>query len=55
MGIEGFAALVRQAGHQLVVGAVLCHAAVPISSFGERWPDGVDVELHLVEKRPLGR
>jgi dienelactone hydrolase len=36
----------------VVVGAVLCHGAVPPSAFGERWRDGVDVQVHLVEGDP---
>ncbi|MGI9644006.1 MAG: dienelactone hydrolase family protein [Ilumatobacteraceae bacterium] len=35
-----------------VVGAVLCHAAVPIGMFGDAWPDDVGVQLHLVENDP---
>ncbi len=36
-----------------VVGAVLCHGAVPLSLFGEGWPDKVAVQIHLVEADPF--
>ncbi|MCA9286237.1 MAG: dienelactone hydrolase family protein [Phycisphaerales bacterium] len=35
-----------------VLGAVLCHSAVPIETFAKRWPDGVRVQLHFVENDP---
>ncbi len=35
-----------------VGGTVLCHSAVPVAMFGERWPDGVGCQLHLVEDDP---
>jgi dienelactone hydrolase len=35
-----------------VRGAVLCHAAVPVTVFAERWPAGVAAQLHLVEDDP---
>jgi dienelactone hydrolase len=31
-------------------GAVLCHACVPPSEFGTPWPDGVPVQIHLMEE-----
>lgn len=36
-----------------VAGAVLCHSAVPISVFGDAWPDDVAVQLHLAEHDEL--
>ncbi len=36
-----------------MVGVVLCHGAVPLSMFGEGWPDKVAVQIHLVEADPL--
>ncbi len=33
--------------HAGVVGAVLCHAAVPPTAFGEGWPAGVALQMHL--------
>lgn len=35
-----------------VRGAVLCHGAVPVSTFGDGWPDGVGAQVHLVEEDP---
>lgn len=35
-----------------VTGAVLCHAAAPVDAFGDAWPDGVDLQIHLVEDDP---
>jgi dienelactone hydrolase len=32
-----------------VAGAVLYHDAVPISTFGDRWPAGVGLQIHVVE------
>jgi dienelactone hydrolase len=33
--------------HPGAAGAVLCHAAVPATAFGERWPAGVALQMHL--------
>jgi dienelactone hydrolase len=34
-----------------VVGAILYHGGdVPVSAFGERWPEGVALQLHLSER-----
>lgn len=35
-----------------VVGAVLCHSAVPPAFFGEGWPGSVALQMHLVEGDP---
>ncbi len=35
-----------------VVAAILCHSAVPLETFGEAWPQGVKLQLHLVEHDP---
>jgi dienelactone hydrolase len=35
-----------------VTGAVLYHAAVPISAFGDEWPDGVALQIHITEDDP---
>ncbi len=35
-----------------VVAAVLCHSAIPLSVFGDGWPDGVDLQLHFSEEDP---
>lgn len=32
-----------------VHGAVLCHAAVPVSTFGVEWPRGVALQLHTAK------
>lgn len=32
-----------------VAGAILYHAAIPASEFGDGWPDGVALQLHLAE------
>ncbi|MEM9563229.1 MAG: dienelactone hydrolase family protein [Actinomycetota bacterium] len=36
-----------------VTGAVLCHGAVPVATFGDGWPDGVGLQIHLVEDDPF--
>ncbi len=36
-----------------VTGAILCHGAVPAGMFGDGWPDGVGLQIHLVEDDPL--
>jgi dienelactone hydrolase len=38
--------------HPGVVGAILYHGAIPISAFGDTWPEGVAVQLHLTEDDP---
>jgi dienelactone hydrolase len=38
-----------------VVGAVLCHSAVPITTFSDAWPAGVAVQLHFVEDDPWAK
>lgn len=30
-------------------GAVLLHAAIPLSEFGESWPDGLPLQIHTME------
>lgn len=32
-----------------VLGAVLCHSAVPLSTFGSEWPGGVALQLHTAK------
>jgi dienelactone hydrolase len=34
-------------------GALLFHACLPISEFGERWPDGVPVQVHGMDADPF--
>ena len=34
------------------LGALLYHSAVPLGSFGDRWPDAVPVEVHLAVEDP---
>ncbi|MGB9377240.1 MAG: dienelactone hydrolase family protein [Mycobacteriales bacterium] len=34
-------------------GALLFHACLPVSEFGERWPDGVPVQVHGMDADPL--
>lgn len=38
--------------HPGVRGAVLCHSAVPLSAFGEKWPSGVALEIHMGDADP---
>jgi dienelactone hydrolase len=33
-------------------GALLFHAALPPSEFGERWPEGVPLQIHFMEDDP---
>lgn len=33
--------------HSQVRGAVLCHAAIPLGTFGDGWPAGVALQLHV--------
>jgi dienelactone hydrolase len=35
-------------------GAVLLHAAIPISEFGGRWPDGVPLQIHTMDADEWG-
>ncbi len=34
-------------------GALLFHSCVPVSEFGERWPDGVPVQVHGMDADPF--
>ncbi len=34
-------------------GALLFHSCVPVGEFGERWPDGVPVQIHAKEHDPF--
>jgi dienelactone hydrolase len=34
-------------------GALLFHACAPVSEFGERWPDGVPVQVHGMDADPF--
>lgn len=34
-------------------GALLLHACLPVSEFGERWPDGVPVQVHGMDADPF--
>ena len=34
-------------------GAVLCYSCVPVSEFGDRWPDGVPVQVHGMDADPV--
>lgn len=38
-----------------VIGAVLCHAAVPVSMLGDAWPEGVALPMHFVKDDPWAR
>lgn len=35
------------------VGALLLHACLPVSEFGERWPDGLPVQVHGMDADPF--
>jgi dienelactone hydrolase len=35
-------------------GALLLHAAVPLSGFGGAWPDGVPLQIHTMADDPYG-
>lgn len=35
-------------------GVVLFHGGVPVTTFGERWPHGVPLQLHLMDQDVLG-
>lgn len=32
--------------HRRAAGAVLCHAAIPLGTFADSWPEGVALQLH---------
>jgi dienelactone hydrolase len=34
-------------------GALLLHGCIPVSEFGERWPDGVPVQVHGMDQDPI--
>lgn len=34
-------------------GALLFHACLPVSEFGERWPDGIPVQVHGMDADPF--
>ncbi len=34
-------------------GALLFHACMPVSEFGERWPDEVPIQVHAMERDPF--
>jgi dienelactone hydrolase len=34
-------------------GALLFHACLPVSEFGERWPDGVAAQIHAMDSDPF--
>jgi dienelactone hydrolase len=34
-------------------GALLFHACAPVSEFGERWPEGVPVQVHAMDADPF--
>ena len=34
-------------------GALLLHGCIPVSEFGERWPDGVPVQVHGMDGDPF--
>lgn len=36
-----------------VTTAVLCHSCVPVSEFGDGWPDRVPVQIHAMEQDPF--
>ena len=40
--------------HRRARGAVLCHAAIPLGTFADTWPDGVALQLHNAERDGLG-
>jgi dienelactone hydrolase len=35
-------------------GALLFHSCLPLSEFGGSWPDGVPVQIHMMEADPWG-
>jgi len=40
--------------HSRASGAVLCHAAIPLGTFGDSWPAGVALQLHTSPRDRLG-
>jgi len=34
------------------IGALLCHSVVPLGHFGDHWPEGVPLEVHLAVEDP---
>jgi dienelactone hydrolase len=34
-------------------GAILCYSCVPVTEFGERWPEGVPVQVHGMDADPI--
>lgn len=38
-----------------VAGAILYHGAMPASQFGDGWPEGVALQIHLGERDPWAR
>ncbi|MEP6851970.1 MAG: dienelactone hydrolase family protein [bacterium] len=34
-------------------GALLCYSCVPVSEFGDAWPDGVPVQIHGMDADPI--
>lgn len=40
--------------HRRCRGAVLCHAAIPLGTFADDWPDDTALQLHVAERDPLG-
>ena len=40
--------------HRRARAAVLCHAAIPLGTFADDWPQGVALQLHNAERDPLG-
>ncbi|MFP3987994.1 dienelactone hydrolase family protein [Streptomyces sp. E11-3] len=36
-----------------VLGALLCHACVPVAEFGSGWPDEVPVQVHAMDADPF--
>lgn len=40
--------------HRRARAAVLCHAAIPLGTFADSWPEHVALQLHNAERDPLG-
>lgn len=40
--------------HSRCRAAVLCHAAIPLGTFAEQWPDDVALQLHSCDRDRLG-
>jgi len=34
-------------------GAILCYSCVPVSEFGDAWPEGVSVQVHGMDSDPI--